>query len=313
MALKIEYVPVGDLREYERNARTHDVDQVAQIAASITEFGFTNPVLIDENNELIAGHGRTQAAISIGLQEVPAIRWADVSKSMRRNGAKDVICGDCGTEFTVRKDTRPEVCRRCAGSRGGRSHASKPISERWREGVSHCAHCKKPIRKSLGHTYCSVGCRKESSRISRTCKQCKTEFKVYRSALSGKTNASGNFCKRPCYEQWLCQTDRVKGRGSRWRSIRNDAVRRQPFCAMCGRAKRLQVHHIVPYRLTRDNRQVNLVPLCAKHHKFVESITNNLEGSGVDPGTLLLFMRLAMNEAAQVTFTGAKEASSREV
>lgn len=84
MALKIEYVPVGDLKEYARNARTHDVDQVAQIAASISEFGFTNPVLIDENNELIAGHGRTQAAISIGLQEVPAIRLEGLSDAQKR-------------------------------------------------------------------------------------------------------------------------------------------------------------------------------------------------------------------------------------
>lgn len=313
MALKVEYVAVGELREYGRNARTHSVDQVAQIAASIREFGFTNPILIDEELEIIAGHGRLQAAISLGLETVPAIRWSGVSKSMRRNGAKDVICGDCGTEFTVRKDTRPEVCRRCASSRGGKSHASKPISERWRKGVLHCAHCGKPIRKASGYTYCSVGCRKEASRISRTCKQCGTEFKIYRSALSGKTNAAGNFCERSCYEKWLCQTDRVKGRGSRWRSIRNESVRRQPFCAMCGRTKRLQVHHIVPYRLTRDNRQVNLVPLCAKHHKFVEHITNSIEGSGVDTETLLLFMRLAMNEAAQVTFTGAKEASSRAI
>src|SRR5690606_22195589 len=58
--------------------------QVAQIAASITEFGFTNPVLIDENNELIAGHGRTQAAISIGLQEVPAIRLEGLSDAQKR-------------------------------------------------------------------------------------------------------------------------------------------------------------------------------------------------------------------------------------
>lgn len=84
MALKIEYVPVGDLKEYARNARTHDVDQVAQIAASISEFGFTNPVLIDENNELIAGHGRTQAAITIGLQEVPAIRLEGLSDAQKR-------------------------------------------------------------------------------------------------------------------------------------------------------------------------------------------------------------------------------------
>ena len=59
---QIEYVPVDDLKAYERNARTHSDEQIKQVAESIKEFGFTNPVLIDEHNELIAGHGRTLAA-----------------------------------------------------------------------------------------------------------------------------------------------------------------------------------------------------------------------------------------------------------
>lgn len=96
MALKIEYLRISEIREYKKNARTHSPDQIAQIIDSINEFGFTNPVLVDENNELIAGHGRTMAAKAMGLKEVPAIRWGNVSKSMRRNGAKDVLCDDCG-------------------------------------------------------------------------------------------------------------------------------------------------------------------------------------------------------------------------
>ena len=59
--MKIEELPIDDLRAYARNARTHSEEQVQQIARSITEYGFTNPVLIDENNEIIAGHGRTAA------------------------------------------------------------------------------------------------------------------------------------------------------------------------------------------------------------------------------------------------------------
>lgn len=82
--MKIEYVAVEELRAYDKNARTHSPDQVAQIVASINEFGFTNPVLIDENNELIAGHGRTMAAQSMGLEKVPAIRLVGLSDQQKK-------------------------------------------------------------------------------------------------------------------------------------------------------------------------------------------------------------------------------------
>jgi ParB-like chromosome segregation protein Spo0J len=62
-APRIELVPVAKLVPYARNARTHSAEQVAQIAASIGEFGWTNPVLIDEGNSLIAGHGRLAAGL----------------------------------------------------------------------------------------------------------------------------------------------------------------------------------------------------------------------------------------------------------
>jgi|APSaa5957512535_1039671.scaffolds.fasta_scaffold38251_1 DNA modification methylase len=60
-----------ELLPYANNARTHSADQVAQVAASIREFGFTNPILIDENNVIIAGHGRLEAAKSLGMESVP--------------------------------------------------------------------------------------------------------------------------------------------------------------------------------------------------------------------------------------------------
>lgn len=68
----IEDFPIQDLVPYEKNARTHSPDQVDQIAASISEFGFTNPVLIDEKNMIVAGHGRLEAAKKLGLKTVPA-------------------------------------------------------------------------------------------------------------------------------------------------------------------------------------------------------------------------------------------------
>ena len=69
-----EKVKVSDLKDYERNARTHSEKQVKQVAESIKQFGFTNPVLIDSENVLIAGHGRLKAAKMLGLETVPAIR-----------------------------------------------------------------------------------------------------------------------------------------------------------------------------------------------------------------------------------------------
>src|SRR5215203_1825649 len=77
-------VSVGDLIPYARNARTHSEEQVAQIAASIREFGFLNPVIIDGANGLIAGHGRVLAARKLGMEMIPAIEASALSEAQRR-------------------------------------------------------------------------------------------------------------------------------------------------------------------------------------------------------------------------------------
>ena len=79
MTIKIEYIKISDIKTYAQNARTHSDEQVSQLVKSITEFGFTNPILIDENSELIAGHGRTMAAKELGLDKLPAIRLKGLS------------------------------------------------------------------------------------------------------------------------------------------------------------------------------------------------------------------------------------------
>lgn len=75
---------LSSLIPYARNSRTHSPEQVAQIAASIKEFGFTNPILIDETGGIIAGHGRVLAAQKLGLKTVPAITLAHLSETQRR-------------------------------------------------------------------------------------------------------------------------------------------------------------------------------------------------------------------------------------
>ena len=75
LADRIELWLVERLRPYERNPRTHSEAQVDQIAASMVEFGWTNPILIDENAGILADHGRLLAARKLGLDEVPVIRF----------------------------------------------------------------------------------------------------------------------------------------------------------------------------------------------------------------------------------------------
>jgi hypothetical protein len=82
--LKIEYRSVSDLVPYVRNARTHSDTQVGQIADSVKEFGWTNPVLIDEKNVLIAGHARVLAARRLGMKEVPAIVLGHLTEAQRK-------------------------------------------------------------------------------------------------------------------------------------------------------------------------------------------------------------------------------------
>jgi len=82
--MRIDHRPTGDLIPYARNARTHSEAQVALIAGSIREYGFTNPVLVDGGNGIIAGHGRVMAAQKLGLTQVPVIELAHLTEAQKR-------------------------------------------------------------------------------------------------------------------------------------------------------------------------------------------------------------------------------------
>ena len=80
----LERLPVDQLRPWPRNARTHSRKQVRQIAESIRRFGFTNPVLIDGENRILAGHGRVEAARELGLATAPCLRIDHMSATEKR-------------------------------------------------------------------------------------------------------------------------------------------------------------------------------------------------------------------------------------
>ncbi len=83
-AQRIEHWPLDRLVPYDRNARTHSPEQVAQIAASIREFGFTNPILVDGKDGIIAGHGRLQAARELAMATVPVVVLDHLTPAQKR-------------------------------------------------------------------------------------------------------------------------------------------------------------------------------------------------------------------------------------
>lgn len=82
--LHVEYKATGELIPYVNNSRTHSEEQVQQVAASIKEFGFTNPILIDDEGGIIAGHGRLAAAQLLKLDEVPTITLEGLSEAQKK-------------------------------------------------------------------------------------------------------------------------------------------------------------------------------------------------------------------------------------
>ena len=84
MAQKIELWDLDRLKPYENNAREHSVEQVAQIAASIVEFGFLNPILVDSNDGIVAGHGRLSAAKELALDVVPVVVLDHLTENQKK-------------------------------------------------------------------------------------------------------------------------------------------------------------------------------------------------------------------------------------
>lgn len=81
---KMQEVSIDDLVPYERNAKTHDAAQIEKLKASMQEFGFISPILIDEQKNIIAGHGRVMAARELGLKTVPAVYVEGLTEAQRK-------------------------------------------------------------------------------------------------------------------------------------------------------------------------------------------------------------------------------------
>ena len=82
--LQVKYIPIDKLKPYENNSRRHTDWQIEKVAKSIREFGWTNPILIDAKNTVIAGHARLEAAKQMDMEEVPCVQLDDMSEAQRK-------------------------------------------------------------------------------------------------------------------------------------------------------------------------------------------------------------------------------------
>lgn len=218
-----------------------------------------------------------------------------------KNKGRWRTCCECSQVEFVQAYNSAERCLSCAArERGAKGNAT--IRARMKR--NPCAVCGAPTLPKYKH--CSRACRVAATAwLDQTCKECGKGFKFR--AASVKTNATGNFCSRPCYNLWLCNSARVSGRGSRWSRHRAEAKRRNPFCALCATPLRLQVHHVIPFRITLDNGQENLIPLCLRHHKIVESITLDVLAAGGTNEIIKIVLGSILREHQAASRTVLKE------
>ncbi len=135
-------------------------------------------------------------------------------------------------------------------------------------------------------SYCTPECWMKARSIERTCKQCGSTFKVWRSVVAGPTNGSGNFCSRPCYEVWLLAGAAEKPHYIQMKGARRHAVVLGQVCRRCGTSADLDIHHVIPRRIGGLDHTDNLIPLCKSCHKIVECFTCDLIIKGTQPHVL---------------------------
>lgn len=164
-----------------------------------------------------------------------------------------------------------------------------------------CLNCGREwqdyISNDKNKKFCSVHCKSAYSRIERECKKCHKVFTICESVL--KTNATGNYCSRECYVEKM-RTGLVNHKNG-FRGISRRMRRRPQFCAICGTFRRIHIHHIEPYRYTKNNSKENLIPLCVKHHKVVEIQTENLLEADDNQNRVFSMMQIMLRSRQQQT------------
>ena len=107
---EMQLIPITKLVPYVNNARTHSPEQINKLRSSLREFGFINPVIIDRDYGVIAGHGRILAAKEEGISEVPCVFADHLTEAQKK---AYIICFNCGREFTNNRINAAYCSRKC--------------------------------------------------------------------------------------------------------------------------------------------------------------------------------------------------------
>lgn len=214
------------------------------------------------------------------------------------------LCPDCGQTREIRFDSHPDRCGECSRKKSLATARHRRWKEIHQRHINLCIGCGKEFLRcqTANGKYCSKDCQRKAQSVDRICKRCARTFNVPRSKISGKTNSSANFCSISCYHLFLGAGESSRYRGPRWIAAKREAIRRNPFCAICGKLKHLHVHHIIPYRISKDSSQENLIALCPLHHRNIENIYLETEPFEIENlEEMLYWRRVALLERQAMT------------
>lgn len=220
-----------------------------------------------------------------------------------KNKKRIRICIDCGREDLV-FNRQIGRCRKCADVLLAIQKKEYSIKHRL-EHSKLCLHCNTMFyNKEKDTIYCSKKCAYDAKRITRTCKECDSDFVAQVGKISGKSNSRANFCCITCYRKWQCRTEKSENRNHDWVLLSRNIIEKQPYCSFCGTTKRLNCHHIIPYRLTKDDLRKNIMVLCKRCHSNVECITRDMEKHFSDKLDMMqTLLRTSMLEKLMVVST----------
>lgn len=232
------------------------------------------------------------------------------------------ICGRCG-KVRFNKPRKNETCE-CLGrfkrysvcvvcgksfeNPKGKIYCSKECRESQSRTVEIvCDNCGRTFKRFIGnikggkHNFCSKECMNEfikAEKVTSKCAFCGKEFTLRKSIL--KTNAVGKYCSRECY--WASMRMPRKGY-SGFRPAKKKYFSGANHCALCGSTDGINIHHIVPNRLTQDNSPENLIPLCRRHHMPVESLTRKVIEADGDLERVKFMLGNILRTYQQATFS----------
>ena len=194
-----------------------------------------------------------------------------------KNGVMAVTCPDCGDQRYARKDyvrSKIGLCRSCASMRG--SKAPKP-KRGFDKSCKYCSQSFYVCPCESDSKFCSRDCANSSKRIykkeKKICKECANTFEF---SLKPFSNSNGNYCSLKCRNNSYARINGYgyKGHRPRWTSVRKTFLKKNQFCFSCGVSKvKLHIHHIIPYRICKNNEIENLVTLCPSCHSKEEKFS----------------------------------------